>query len=271
VDATHIAELLKPFLRSADSSTASIADQPATRAAASLTHSQLEQILTYIDILLHWNSRINLTAVRRPEEIVTRHFGESLFAARHLYPLAGGSGAAALSPHQRESAARPSSAPRMARERVLDLGSGAGFPGLPLKIWVPGMQLTLIESNHKKATFLREIIRALRLADVNVFAGRAEDLVRRGPNSSGSQTRSPNSSPDQPRAGSAELVTLRAVEGFNSVLPLAAKLTAPAGRLALLIGKAQVPTALSLLPNFHWRDALPIPLSNNRVLLVGSP
>ena len=248
-------------------------DQPAAGAAASLARCQLEQILTYIDILLYWNSRINLTAVRRPDEIVTRHFGESLFAARHLYPLAGGSSTAALSPQQRESAPQPgfgSTPPQMTRERVLDLGSGAGFPGIPIKIWVPGVWLTLIESNHKKATFLREIIRALRLADVNVFAGRAEDLVRGGPNSCVSQTRSSNSFPDQPRAGSAQLVTLRAVEGFNSVLPLAAKLTAPAGRIALLIGESQVPIAVGVLPDFHWRDALPIPLSNNRVLLVGS-
>lgn len=272
MDPARIAELLKPFLVSPDSTAASVIDQPAAR-APSLTGFQLEQISTYIDILLHWNTCINLTAVRSPEEIVTRHFGESLFAARHLFPSAGGATAAAISPHHPESAAQPSfsSAPQVARDRVLDLGSGAGFPGIPIKIWVLGIRLTLIESNHKKATFLREIIRALTLTYVNVFAGRAEDLVLAGPKSSLSHTMSPNSSCDEPRPRSAELVTLRAVERFNRVLPVAANLTAPAGRLALLIGKAQVPTALSILPNFHWRDALPIPLSNNRVLLVGSP
>src|SRR3989442_13306046 len=131
----RIAELLQPFL------------------PVPLVESQLQAISTYIDILLRWNARINLTAVRQPEHIVTRHFGESLFAARHLFP----------NPRVRTDA--PAAGPQHERSErlpalsVFDIGSGAGFPGLPLKIWAPEIHLTLIESNHKKASFLREVIR----------------------------------------------------------------------------------------------------------------
>jgi 16S rRNA (guanine527-N7)-methyltransferase len=178
----------------------------------------------YIDILLRWNARINLTAIRDPEEIVTRHFGESLFAARQLFP----------------SAARMGTA-------VADLGSGAGFPGLPIKLWAPGITLTLIESNHKKAIFLREVARSLTLTDVNVQNARAEDLTQ-----------------------TFDVVTLRAVERFADILPVAVRLLAPAARLALLIAGTQVPTAISSLPQLSWQVAIPVPQSQSRVLLIGT-
>ena len=146
--------------------------------------------------MLQWNARINLTAVRQPEEIVTRHFGESLFAARHLLARAG----TGLRPVQADC----SSAAESPALRVIDIGSGAGFPGLPLRIWAPHVRLTLIESNHKKATFLREVIRSLILTNVDVFAGRAESY------------------PAQ-----AEVVTLRAVERFDAALRIASRLVAP--------------------------------------------
>lgn len=176
----------------------------------------------YIDILLRWNARINLTAVRDPEQIVTRHFGESLFTARCLFPEA-------------------------AREHVIDLGSGAGFPGLPLKIWVPGLRLTLIESNQKKATFLREVSRALTLTEVDVFHGRAESYV----------------------GELANTVTLRAVERFELAAPLALKLTVPDGKLALLIAAGQAEVARRLLLEIQWQEERPIPLSERRILLLG--
>src|SRR5271157_6453642 len=123
----RIAELLQPFLQQAN-------DQRPTANDALYNH-----ISTYIDILLRWNARINLTAIRDEEEIVTRHFGESLFAARHLFPNTPHVGTAALGcPAERSSAIR-----------VADLGSGAGFPGLPIKLWAPEISLTLIESNQK--------------------------------------------------------------------------------------------------------------------------
>ncbi len=160
---------------------------------------------------------MNLTAIRDPEQIVQRHFGESLFAARNLV-------------------ARDSTI------TVADVGSGAGFPGIPMKIYAPGIHSTLIESHGKKATFLREVCRSLRFANIDVFAGRAEQL---GP--------------------PAELVTLRAVEKFEQVLPVAAALVAPQGRLALLIGASQAIAAEKQLGGY-WSDSVPIPNSRERVL-----
>jgi 16S rRNA (guanine527-N7)-methyltransferase len=204
VEIARIADLLAPFLAGGPS-----------------TPKQLEQISTYLDLLLRWNTRINLTAVRKPEAIVTRHFGESLFAAAYL-----------LRPDQALGA--------------IDVGSGAGFPGLPLKIHAPAIRLTLIESNRKKATFLKEVVRALALERVEVFAGRAQDIPSRG-----------------------ELVTLRAVERYDQILPVAARLVAPGGRLTLLIGSPQADRTPELLPGFVWDHPVLVPHSAARVIMVG--
>lgn len=186
------------------------------------TEHQLAQLRAYLDLLVRWNAKTNLTAVRDPQEIVTRHFGESLFAAAHLLPS--------------DSTAT-----------VADLGSGAGFPGLPLKIHAPAVALTLIESQNKKATFLKEVARHLALGNVNVNSARAETISLQ-----------------------ADLVTLRAVEKFADVLPVAARMVAPAGRLALLIGTAQAETARATLPHYTWSAPVPIPRSDARCLLVGA-
>src|SRR2546425_8322910 len=138
----RIAELPQPFLDPG----AEVSD------GAALLPSQLRYISTYIDLLTRWNSRINLTAVRDPEEIVTRHFGESLFAARRLFP-APMADSQPPADHQRPTT----------NNRVIDVGSGAGFPGIPIKIWAPQVHLTLIESNQKKTTFLKAVVRALTL------------------------------------------------------------------------------------------------------------
>jgi 16S rRNA (guanine527-N7)-methyltransferase len=188
-----------------------------------LSHQQLGLVESYLALLLKWNSRINLTAVRDPEEIVARHFGESLFAARQLLPF----GSEPLA--------------------AIDLGSGAGFPGIPLKIWNAALSLTLIEANQRKATFLREVIRALELLDAKVLAERAEAI-----------------------ASKADLVTLRAVERFDQVIPIGRRLLNPGGRLALLIGDSQAQTAKQSLTEMRWQPLIPIPLSRSRILLVGT-
>jgi 16S rRNA (guanine527-N7)-methyltransferase len=207
METSRIAELLQPFLAT----------------PGSLSAEQLNSISTYIDLLLRWNARINLTSVRRPEAIVTRHFGESLFAARLLFPEPGS----------------PAS--------LIDIGSGAGFPGVPIKLWAPQLHVTLIESSHKKVAFLRQLSRTLTLTDIDVFPGRAEAYI--GP--------------------LADVVTLRAVERFSSAVPTAARLVAPGGRLALLIGQAQTAQTSGLLPGASWSPPVPLPLSSSRVLLIG--
>jgi 16S rRNA (guanine527-N7)-methyltransferase len=246
----RIAELLEPFLGPA---------------AQQLTARDLDHISTYIDILLRWNTRINLTAIRDPEQIVTRHFGESLFAARHLFPrtahsettLGSEGGRAALQGRVKTAQeigalAREAVAddPLGHRVTVADIGSGAGFPGIPIKLWAPHIALTLIESNHKKATFLREIARAITLTNVDIQNARAEDFL---------------SSTNQ---AAFDVVTFRAVERFEVILPIAANLVAPRGRLALLVGSVQVDAAHSHLPGLSWYTPVPIPGSRSRVLAV---
>lgn len=201
----RIAELLTPFLEN-----------------ARLSARQLEQVKTYTELLIKWNAHINLTAIRDPEEIITRHFGESLFAAKLLL------------------------AANAIDQTAVDVGSGAGFPGLPLKIWCPELTLTLVEAHQKKAVFLREVVRALGLSRVKVFGDRAENLSEQS-----------------------VLVILRAVEHYEQILPVAAKLTASAGRMALLIGDAQIGTARSILTEASWESPVPLPLSRGRSLLVG--
>jgi 16S rRNA (guanine527-N7)-methyltransferase len=219
---SRIAELLGPFM-----------------GAQALSPAQLQSISTYIDILLRWNARINLTAIRDPEEIVTRHFGESLFAASHLFPVPPRSGPEEAPPHP--------SAPTVAKPlKLADVGSGAGFPGLPIKLWAPHVALTLIESNHKKSTFLREVARVLTLTDINIQNARAESLPPR----------------------SYDVVTLRAVERFETILPIAASLVANDGRLALLIGTAQAPRLRTALPLHDISVLLPVPSSTSRSLAV---
>src|ERR1700689_4913856 len=131
--AARIAELLQPFLSEPCHSEA-----PSQKELAVLSPSQLHDISTYIDLLLRWNARINLTAIRDPEEIVTRHFGESLFAARHLFPeearLGSGQGTA-LQGRARHTEETGALAPEVIT--AADLGSGAGFPGIPIKLWAP--------------------------------------------------------------------------------------------------------------------------------------
>lgn len=253
MEKSRLTELLQPFL-----------EIPGSAEHHSLSEMQLEYISMYIDILLRWNARMNLTAVRRPEDIVTRHFGESLFAARHLFP------------GEVEGASKPDG--RGGLTRVFDVGSGAGFPGLPIKIWAPSIELTLIESNHKKATFLREVVRALALAKVNVFGGRAEDLTKET-ESAGSKLEVQEDGKGQGQRDvwgaraknsfGADVVTLRAVERFDSALPVAAYLVGSGGRLALLIGGRQVGRVSELTPGFEWNSPMNVPLSAERALLIG--
>jgi 16S rRNA (guanine527-N7)-methyltransferase len=202
VETAVIAQLLQPFVE--------------------LDEMRLRAISMYIDLLLKWNSRINLTAIREPSEIVQRHFGESLFAAKYAL--------------QQKSA-----------DTAIDLGSGAGFPGVPFAMLAPDVQVTLIESQQKKATFLKELIYALGLKNVKVFGDRAESY-----------------------SGTADLVMLRAVERFEQALQMAVRLTRAGGRVALMIGSGQVELARGLGTNVNWSDPLQIPGGHSRELLFGT-
>ena len=141
-------------------------------------------------------------------------------------------------------------------KHLVDIGSGAGFPALPLKIWAPETRLTLIESNHKKATFLREVVRALTFTNVDVFTGRAERFQE-------------SAQAKNKREGFINVVTLRAVEHFESILRAAAGLVGPSGRLAILIGQAQLNRAQQLVPHLQWDTPARLPLSSSRFLIIG--
>jgi 16S rRNA (guanine527-N7)-methyltransferase len=160
--------------------------------------STLSQLSTYLDLLLKWNARTNLTAIRDPEEIVRRHFGESLFAARHL--------------------GQPAT--------LLDFGSGAGFPGLPIQLLHLEIAVTLAESQNKKATFLREVVRTLGLK-TEVWAARVEDMA-----------------PER----RFEVVAMRAVDNMDAALAAARVRIAPGGQLAVLTTAQQAPASSKLVP-----------------------
>ena len=114
-----------------------------------VNETQVGQIQEYIKLLLAWNEKVNLTAIRDPLDILHRHFCESMFPAK-LVELDGC--------------------------RIADIGTGGGFPGLPLKILLPNAQIALVESSIKKAAFLAEVIRTLNLVNVNVVVSRYEEL-----------------------------------------------------------------------------------------------
>jgi 16S rRNA (guanine527-N7)-methyltransferase len=155
------------------------------------------QLSAYLDLLVKWNGRTNLTAIREPEEIVRRHFGESLFAGVQV----GG---------------------RVAQDAsLLDFGSGAGFPGLPIQLLLPGLRVTLAESQGKKASFLREAVRTLGLT-AEVWAGRVEAM----PEVIGTTRLF-------------DVVTLRAVDNMEQATVEARRRVKPGGWLVALTTDAQ--------------------------------
>ena len=125
-------------------------DQKARQFSIELNQRQLTQFDVYQDELLQWNSRINLISEKSSREIITRHFLDSLSALRFI--------------------ARPDA-------KIIDIGCGAGFPGLPLKIAQPGLEVYLLEANRKKVSFLKHIIRLLNLSSVHVIHDRVENII----------------------------------------------------------------------------------------------
>jgi 16S rRNA (guanine527-N7)-methyltransferase len=121
-----------------------------------LDDGQLDQFRRFRDLLLDANTRVNLTAITDPAEVVTRHFLDSLTCLLAVAP---------------EQCARP--------WRLLDIGSGAGFPGIPLAIALPNWRVTSLEATGKKARFQQEAVAALGLENVTVFIGRAEEFARK--------------------------------------------------------------------------------------------
>lgn len=116
-----------------------------------LTPTQIGAFEVYARELAEWNEKFNLTAIRNPAEVEIKHFADSLSCLMVMRPPINGG-------------------------RLIDIGTGAGFPGLPLKIMLPDLRLTLVESVGKKVTFLNHMVDVLKLKDVQVVQGRAEEL-----------------------------------------------------------------------------------------------
>jgi 16S rRNA (guanine527-N7)-methyltransferase len=179
-------------------------------------------IQRYISLLLRWNERISLTTITDPLDILRFHFGESMFAAS-VIPTRDG--------------------------RLADVGSGPGFPGLPLKILVPSLDLVLIESNAKKASFLSECLRELNLEGVEVVRSRFEDLGDSGLDF--------------------DFITARALGGYRDLIEWAQKSLASSGELVLWLGQDEA-VKLQRDSSIAWRSPISVPNSDRRVILVGS-
>jgi 16S rRNA (guanine527-N7)-methyltransferase len=188
-----------------------------------LSPTQVNQTLAYLHLLLRWNEKINLTAIRNPQECVTRHFGESLFLARHAQ-LHGS---------------------------LLDIGSGAGFPGLALKIVFPEVSVTLLEPVTKKRAFLKEAARVCGFAQVAVRGERLEELASATP------------------APEFDFASMRAVGNLDVLIPLATQCLKPGGNLLLWLSQDQAAGLTNIKSGLNWADPLPIPLSRTTEIWRG--
>ncbi len=177
-----------------------------------------DQFETYLELLLRWNLRMNLTAVREPEAIIRRHFVECAFAAQHL--------------------------PREITT-LLDYGSGAGLPGIPIAICRPEIQVTLAEAQGKKIAFLSEALRVLRLAG-ELFGARVETM---------------------PAKLVFDAVTMRAVEKMALAMPFAIQHAKHC--LVLFTTQESAGAYLGQAPELRWLAPLAIPNTEQMVLAIG--
>lgn len=187
-----------------------------------LTDIQVQQIQQFTRLLLAWNDKINLTAIRDPLEILYRHFCESMYGAT-LLPVE--------------------------KCRLADVGSGAGFPGLPLKIIRPHLEVFLIESNVKKATFMAEVIRELGLTDARVLVSRFEELGE--------------------EVAPLDFVCSRALGDFSSFLEWAGSPQVSAKNVLFWLGGRDL-DEVRAISGWQWDSPKPMPHSLQRLLLRGS-
>lgn len=173
----------------------------------------------YLSLLLRWNARTNLTAIRDEDGILRRHFVESI-ACAHALPAGIGT--------------------------LLDFGSGAGFPGLPIALCRPEIEITLAESQGKKSAFLREAVRVLEVSAV-VHSGRAEALAK-----------------------PFDCVTMRAVDHMEIAVKVAAELVREDGWLAPMTSENDLASIQSAAgASFRWETAVSLTGSDRQVLALG--
>jgi 16S rRNA (guanine527-N7)-methyltransferase len=185
---------------------------------AALPSGASERLLTYLELMIRWNSRLNLTAVREPSEIISRHLVECIQCAQALPPI----------------------------KTLLDFGSGAGLPGIPIAIVRPEIRVTLGESQGKKAAFLQEAVRVLSLS-TEVHDGRVENM---------------------PAARIFDAVTLRAVDKMAEACRSAIQRVAPDGWLVVFATSKTEPPSQQL-SEITWTQRLPSSGLQDGFLLLG--
>jgi 16S rRNA (guanine527-N7)-methyltransferase len=184
--------------------------------------TQIVQIQEYIKLLLAWNEKVNLTAIRDPLDILYRHFCESMFATKIV---------------------------AMDKCRLADIGTGGGFPGIPLKILLPQAQVFLVESSVKKATFLAEVVRALELKQTNVLVSRYEELGE--------------------EIAPIDYVCARALGDFRPFLTWVGSQNVDAKHVILWLGSRDV-DEVAKIPGWTWGAPATVPQSMRRVIVVGT-
>jgi len=166
------------------------------------------RLLDYLALLDRWNKTYNLTAIRDPREMLSKHLLDSL-----------------------------SMAPRVRPGALADLGTGPGLPGIPLALAVPGLAVTLVESNGKKCRFLREVVRQLGLGNVRVLESRAEAV-------------------DEP--GAYDQITARAMDTLAGILEVGGHLLSPTGRLLAMKGQRPDAEIAALPPGWQVETIVPL-------------
>lgn len=137
-----------------------------------LNETQLAQFETYASMLVEWNEKFNLTSITEPEEILEKHFLDSLTGGFVLQDLVNES---LVSGEEEDTQIDPAHVQEPVS--LIDIGTGAGFPGIPLKIAFPSVRMTLLDSLQKRVGFLNEVVSALGLENVTCIHGRAEELA----------------------------------------------------------------------------------------------
>jgi 16S rRNA (guanine527-N7)-methyltransferase len=180
-----------------------------------------EQIRLYVSTLLQWNAKIALTSVTDPKDVLKLHFGDSFYAAEKAGITKG---------------------------RVADIGTGAGFPGIPIRMVRPAIELTLVEPIGKKTAFLGEVVRRLNLSGVDIIRCRMEEV------------------PDS--LGKLDFVTARALGQYEKLLRWSKSRLSANGKVVLLIGTEEI-ESLSKLPEWNWEEPHKVPNSEAKFVFIG--
>ena len=192
-----------------------------------LDSRQAGQVSAYVELLLRWTRAVNLTAIRRPEEIVTRHFGESMYLANFVE----------------------------VKGSLLDIGSGAGFPGLALKILRPELHAVLLEPVARKRAFLKEAVRVCGFSSVEVLGDRVDEF-------------------SASHAGRFQLAAVRAVGGLEEILPAAWRCLCGDGCICLWLtgisGQRLADEFAGLNSLFTGLKPIHVPMSRDREIWCGT-